>query len=135
MTQKQKVFVSEYLLDRNAAAAARRCSMDERYAARLLHKPEVKAYIEERMTTLDADRVMQADELLELLSSLGRGVGCTRSVQLAALSQLAKLHVIKSSLDGKEQTTVVIIDDISDPRLLDYDFSYPPRKTPVLPNR
>ena len=111
MTNKQKAFIAEYLVDRNAAAAARRCSMDERYCAKLLHKPEVKAYITEQMEQLDVNRIMQADELLELLSSLGRGVNCTRPVQLRALSQLAKMQTVQSALDGGMQ--VIIVDDVA----------------------
>ena len=68
MTDKQKAFVDEYLVDLNASAAARRAGYSERTAGaeavKLMGKPEIQAAISEakaersRRTEITADYVL-----------------------------------------------------------------------------
>jgi phage terminase small subunit len=74
MTPKQRRFVEEYLVDLNAAAAARRAGYSEKYgrqrAWRALRNPEVRGAVEAAMrerigrTTISFERVI--DELARL---------------------------------------------------------------------
>jgi hypothetical protein len=69
MTPKHQIFVREYLIDLNAAKAARRCGYKESYARRacfaLMRKPAIAAAVAEGMAArakrleIDADRVMR----------------------------------------------------------------------------
>lgn len=69
LTPKQARFVAEYLIDLNAAAAARRAGYSERTADRIGHenlrKPEIAAAVSEaqadraRRTEITQDRVLQ----------------------------------------------------------------------------
>ena len=65
LTEKQKRFAHEYLVDLNAAAAARRAGYVENYGRELRGRPEMEEYIGELMgerakrCEVTADRVMK----------------------------------------------------------------------------
>jgi phage terminase small subunit len=73
LTDKQRVFVFEYLTCWNATEAARRAGYSEesarQIAAENLSKPYIKAEIERRM----AEKAMPADEVLARLADQARG--------------------------------------------------------------
>lgn len=73
LTNKQKVFVSEYLQCWNAAESARRAGYSEKTAYSIgqenLRKPEIKEEIEARLAELH----MSADEALKLQADIARG--------------------------------------------------------------
>lgn len=73
LTNKQRVFIEEYLQCWNATEAARRAGYSERTAysqgQRLLKHVEVSAAIETRI----AEKQMSADEALTLLADMARG--------------------------------------------------------------
>ena len=77
MTDKQKRFCDEYLIDCNATQAAIRAgyskSSASAAAARLLRKVKVKKYIDARMAELESDKIAKADEVLQYLTSVLRG--------------------------------------------------------------
>ena len=77
MTEKQKKFADEYLLDCNATQAAIRAGYSEKtaYSAgqRLLKKVEVKAYIDEQLDKISSEKVADAKEVMEYLTSVLRG--------------------------------------------------------------
>ena len=80
MTDKQKRFCDEYLIDCNAARAYRAAypnvKRDEAARAcgsRLLTNANVKAYLEEQMEKLRSEKVADAREVLEYLTSVIRG--------------------------------------------------------------
>lgn len=73
LTNKQRAFIEEYLLDFNATRAAREAGYSEKTAyssgSRLLKDVEVSAEIARRL----AERRMSADEVLDRLTDIARG--------------------------------------------------------------
>ena len=77
MTGKQLRFAEEYLIDTNATQAAIRAGYKKETAysqgQRLLKHVEVKAYIEERLTEMQDNRIADAKEVMIYLTSVARG--------------------------------------------------------------
>ncbi len=78
MTIKQKKFCDEYIITGNATQAAITAgySKNTAYAmgAENLKKPQLAAYIDERLQQLDDEKTADAKEVLEYLTSIMRGV-------------------------------------------------------------
>ena len=74
LTDKQKRFVDEYLVDLNATAAARRAGYSEsnadQIASRLVGKSQVKEAIAERQECLQARTEVTQDWVIEKLKDL-----------------------------------------------------------------
>ena len=77
MTNKQKRFADEYLVDLNATQAAIRAGYKEKTAysqgQRMLKNVEIKTYIEEQLQRLHNERTADAQEVIEYLTSVLRG--------------------------------------------------------------
>lgn len=80
LTEKQKIFADEYLFDLNATRAYKvaypSCKKDGTAAAagaRLLRNVKVSAYIDEQLKKLRTERVADAQEVMEHLTSVMRG--------------------------------------------------------------
>ena len=77
MTGKQKRFCDEYLIDCNATQAAVRAGYSPKTAKQTgcenLAKPDLKAYIDERLEEMHNEKTADAQEVLEYLTSVMRG--------------------------------------------------------------
>lgn len=77
LTPKQKKFCEYYIQSGNASEAARKAGYKEKNApfmgAENLKKPQIKAYIDERMGNQDKELVADADEVLRFYSAVMRG--------------------------------------------------------------
>lgn len=77
MTEKQKRFCDEYLIDANATQAAIRAGYAEksagRNADRMMKNEEIKAYIAEQMESISSEKVATAEEVIQYLTSVLRG--------------------------------------------------------------
>lgn len=77
LTAKQKAFADYYIETANASEAARRAGYSQKTApfigAENLRKPQIKAYITERMEKMDKKRVADADEVIAFYSAVMRG--------------------------------------------------------------
>ena len=77
MTEKQKRFCDEYLVDYNATQAAVRAGYSAKSAYSIgeenLRKPELKTYIDERLEQLRSAKTADAAEVMEYLTSVLRG--------------------------------------------------------------
>ena len=77
MTDKQKRFCDEYLIDLNATQAAIRAGYSEKSARAIatenLSKPYIKAYIDERMAEKEDELIADQNEVLKYLTSVLRG--------------------------------------------------------------
>lgn len=77
MTPKQKRFCDEYLIDCNATQAAIRAGYSEKTAYSIgnenLSKPEIKAYIDERLAEIQSKSIASATEVMQYLTSVLRG--------------------------------------------------------------
>lgn len=80
MTKKQKIFADEYLIDCNGMRAykvaypsVKNDNVAKAAASRLLTDVNVKAYIDEKLAEMSSDRIADAKEVLEYLTSVLRG--------------------------------------------------------------
>lgn len=77
MTDKQKRFCDEYLIDLNATQAAIRAGYSKKTANRIatenLSKPVIKEYISKRMAEKESKLIADQDEVLKYLTSVLRG--------------------------------------------------------------
>lgn len=76
LTEKQKKFCDEYIKLGNATQSAINAGYSKQTARsqgqRLLTNVDIKNYIDERMEQLASERIMSAQEAVELLSSIAR---------------------------------------------------------------
>ena len=77
LTPKQKAFADYYIECGNSTEAARKAGYSEKTSrsigAENLTKPDISAYIAERMQAQNEARVASADEVLQFFSSVMRG--------------------------------------------------------------
>ena len=80
MTEKQKIFADEYIIDLNATRAykaaypsVKKDNVASAAASRMLRNVNVKAYIDEQLEKLKSERVADQQEVLEFLTSVMRG--------------------------------------------------------------
>lgn len=86
LTDKQKKFCDEYLIDCNATQAAIRAGYSERTAYSTgnenLKKPEIKTYIDEQLEKIHNKKTADAQEVLEYLTDVMRGQHKEQTLQL-----------------------------------------------------
>ncbi|MEA5003845.1 MAG: terminase small subunit [Christensenella sp.] len=84
LTQKQKAFCEEYLIDLNATQAAIRAGYSAKTAGVIgdenLKKPYLRDYINGQLKDMSSDRVATAQEVLEYLTGVMRGVRCEERI-------------------------------------------------------
>ena len=141
MTEKQKRFCDEYLIDLNATQAAIRAGYSKKTAYAIgvenLKKLEIKNYIEARMAEKEKSLIASQDEVLKYLTSVlrgesqstelvveGTGDGCSeaRTIlkepsekdRLKAAELLGKRYGLYTDKVELEVTPVVIKDDIDE---------------------
>lgn len=80
MTDKQKMFADEYLIDLNATRAykavyksVKKDTVAATNGGRMLRNAEVKKYIDEQLEKMHNERTADAQEVLEYLTSVLRG--------------------------------------------------------------
>ena len=77
LTEKQKRFCDEYLIDLNATQAAIRAGYSEKTARQTatenLSKPYIREYIDKRLAEKEAQLIADQDEVLKYLTSVLRG--------------------------------------------------------------
>jgi len=142
MTDKQKRFCDEYLIDCNATQAAIRAGYSPNSAKQIgqenLTKPDLREYIDEQLKKLHDAKIADADEVIKYLTSVmrgestaevvvieGEGEGCSTArrmskapdekERLKAAELLGKrfgLFTDKINVDGG--TKVVIVDDLDE---------------------
>lgn len=87
MTEKQKMFADEYLIDLNATRAYRAAypsvKKDETAAqagSRMLRNVKVKKYIDERLEEIHDEKTADAKEVMEYLTSVMRGESTSEEI-------------------------------------------------------
>ena len=77
LTEKQRRFVDNYVITANATEAAKRSGYSPKHAYVIggenLRKPEVRKAIDERLDKLASERIADAKEAMEYLTSIMRG--------------------------------------------------------------
>lgn len=115
LTNKQRIFVNEYLTTWNASEAARRAGYSEKTAGSIghenLNKPEIDAEVKRRI----ADRTMGPDEVLIRLGEQARAeysqyIGADGVVDLAQMIADGKAHLIKGIKETAHGKTIEFYD-------------------------
>lgn len=77
LTEKQKRFCDEYLIDPNAKKAAINAGYSKKSASDIGHenlsKPYIKEYIEERLEEMESKKIATVEEIMQYLTSVLRG--------------------------------------------------------------
>lgn len=77
LTLKQKKFADEYIISGNATQAAIEAGYSKKTAyqtgAENLRKPQIKTYIDERLSELSSQKIADQDEVLQFFTSIMRG--------------------------------------------------------------
>lgn len=107
MTEKQKLFADEYLIDCNATRAykvayptVKKDEVARANASRLLTNANVQKYINDRMQKIHNEKTADAQEVVEYLTSVLRGQS-TSSV--LARDEIGAERVIEKPPDAKER--------------------------------
>ena len=101
LTEKQKRFCEEYLIDPNATQAAIRAGYSEKTAERASdwineagqkkpsskYKPELREYIDSRLEELHNERTADAQEVVEYLTSVMRGESKSEEIVLKGVGK------------------------------------------------
>lgn len=137
LTAKQRRFCDEYLVDLNATQAAIRAGYSKKTAYRTgadnLIKPQIKTYIESRMTEKESELIADQDEVLKYLTSVMRGESSSEEIVVegrgSGFSEARRMHKAPSEKDrlkaaellskrldiagDSDESAVNIIDDIN----------------------
>lgn len=120
LTPKQKAFADYFIKCGNASEAARKAGYSPKTAEKIgsenLKKPEVSAYIQERMAQQDANRVASADEVLRFYTSVMRGeekdafgLDLSMAERLKAADSLMKRYAVGAE---KQKNTMEKLDSL-----------------------
>lgn len=86
LTRKQRKFAEEYLVDCNGTKAAIRAGYSPKtaneQAAKLMSNPKIKSYITEKLNEMSSEKLADAQEVLEYLTSVMRGEHTEQTLQL-----------------------------------------------------
>ena len=108
MTDKQKRFCDEYLIDLNATQAAIRSGYSEKTARQMgaenLAKPYIKDYIAKRMAEKEAALIADQDEVLKYLTAVLRGESQAEIVVVEGAGDGCSIaRLMKKAPDEKER--------------------------------
>lgn len=142
MTEKQKRFCLEYLVDCNATQAAIRAGYSKNtaneQASRLLAKNNIRNYVQEELKKMESETIASAEEVIKYLTSVlrgetqaevvvvegeGEGVSTARNIQkapdekekLKAAELLGKRYgLFKDNVSLNGGVSITIVDDLGD---------------------
>lgn len=104
LTERQKRFCDEYLIDLNATQAAIRAGYSKKtaneIAAQNLAKLNIQSYIKKRMDAKEAELIADQDEVMRYLTSVMRGKS---TASVLASSGMGVQRVISKHPDEKER--------------------------------
>ena len=108
MTEKQKLFCDEYLIDLNATQAAIRAGYSEKYAhtnvSKLLQNTTIKEYIENRIAEKEDKLIAKQNEVLKYLTSVMRGESKSEIVVVENIGDyMSKARTMEKAPDEKER--------------------------------
>lgn len=108
MTAKQMRFCDEYLIDLNATQAAIRAGYSEKNARNIasenLAKPNIRAYIDQRMAEKESELIADQDEVLKYLTSVLRGNTKSEVVVVENIGDfMSQARTMQKAPDEKER--------------------------------
>lgn len=108
MTAKQMRFCDEYLIDLNATQAAIRAGYSEKNARNIasenLAKPNIKAFIEQRLAEKESALIADQNEILKYLTSVMRGKSQSEVVVVENIGAfMSEARTMQKAPDEKER--------------------------------
>lgn len=108
MTAKQMRFCDEYLIDLNATQAAIRAGYSEKNARNIasenLAKPNIKAFIEQRLAEKESALIADQNEILKYLTSVMRGKSQSEVVVVENIGDfMSEARTMQKAPDEKER--------------------------------
>lgn len=111
MTEKQKIFADEYLIDLNATRAYRvaypNCKKDDsarKAGSRLLTFVDIKNYIDDCLEDMHSKRTADAQEVLEYLSAVLRGESRAEEIVVEGIGEgCSEARTIKKAPSEKDK--------------------------------
>lgn len=119
LTAKERLFVAEYLVDRNAAHAAIRCGYSKHTAKQIghevLHKPHVLKAIEERMLAMQKKLEVTQESVVQRAKEIAEaGMGPPNVSALGLLFDFLGLRRRKVEHTGTDGGPIMIITGVPD---------------------
>ena len=138
LTRKQRKFAEEYLVDCNGTKAAIRAGYSPKtaneQAAKLMSNPKIKSYITEKLDEMSSEKLADAQEVLEYLTSVmrgehteqvlrldGNGVQVVDHIQVSARERLKAAELIgkryglfKETYEIESVAPIVIVNDLKE---------------------
>lgn len=108
LTLKQKRFADEYIISGNATQSAIKAGYSKKTAGVIavenLEKPNIKAYIDERLKELDDKAIAKQEEVLQYLTAVMRGQSESAVVVIEGLGEgLSEARLINKTPDEKDR--------------------------------
>lgn len=111
MTEKQKIFADEYLIDLNATRAYRvaypsvkKDGVARANASRLLTNANVKKYISEQMEKIHNEKTADAQEVIEYLTSVLRGESTAQEIVVEGIGDgMSEARTMEKKPSEKER--------------------------------
>lgn len=108
MTEKQKLFCNEYLIDLNATQAAIRAGYSEKYAhtnvSKLLQNTTIREYIENRIAEKEDKLIAKQNEVLKYLTSVMRGESKSEIIVVENIGDyMSEARTMEKAPDEKER--------------------------------
>ena len=108
LTLKQKKFADEYIISGNATQSAIKAGYSKRTAGVIavenLEKPNIKAYIDERLKELDDKAIAKQEEVLQYLTAVMRGQSKSAVVVIEGLGEgLSSARLMNKPPDEKDR--------------------------------
>lgn len=108
LTDKQKRFCDEYLIDLNATQAALRAGYSKKTAKQIgqqnLTKLDLKNYIDKRMKEKESELVANQDEVLKYLTAVLRGETTAQEIVVEGTGDgCSKAKIMKKAPSEKER--------------------------------
>lgn len=138
LTKKQRKFADEYLIDCNGTQAAIRAGYSPKtaneQAAKLMANKKISTYISNKLDEMSSERLADAQEVLEYLTSVmrgeyteqvlrldGNGVQVVDYIQVSARERLKAAELIgkrygmfKDNVQARTESVVIINDLVPD---------------------
>mgnify|MGYP001743584434 FL=1 len=108
LTLKQKRFADEYIISGNATQSAIKAGYSKKTAGVIavenLEKPNIKAYIDERLKELADKAIAKQEEVLQYLTAVMRGQSKSAVVVIEGLGEgLSEARLINKTPDEKDR--------------------------------
>lgn len=138
LTQKQRRFADEYLVDCNGTKAAVRAGYSPKtaneQAAKLMANPKIHSYITEKLDEISSEKIADTQEIMEYLTAVMRGehkeqilrlngngvqvldyMETPAAIRLKAAEMLAKRYgLLKENFEIESVSPVVIVNDLKE---------------------